>query len=48
LGGFFEDALQRLNALKALQLLIGAVSAIGYALVAPLDRTAVASQPRRV
>ena len=31
LGVFFEDTLQRLNAL--LQLVIGAVSAVGYALV---------------
>jgi uncharacterized protein len=42
LGLFFEDSLQRLNALKALQqLLIGAVSAIGYALVIPVDWAAV-------
>jgi uncharacterized protein len=42
LGLFFEDTLQRLNALKALlQLVIGAVSAIGYALVTPVDWTAV-------
>lgn len=43
LGVFFEDTLQRLNALKALlQLVIGAVSAIGYALVTPVDWVAVA------
>ena len=42
LGVFFEDTLQRLNALKALlQLLIGAVSAIGYALLTPVDWAAV-------
>ena len=42
LGVFFNDTLQRLNALKALlQLLIGAVSAIGYALVIPVDWAAV-------
>jgi uncharacterized membrane protein YfcA len=42
LGLYFEDTLQRLNALKALlQLVIGAVSAIGYALVTPVDWTAV-------
>ena len=42
LGVFFDDTLQRLNALKALlQLLIGAVSAIGYALVTPVDWVAV-------
>jgi uncharacterized membrane protein YfcA len=42
LGIFFEDTLQRLNALKALlQLLIGVVSALGYALVTPVDWTAV-------
>jgi hypothetical protein len=42
LGLFFEDTLQRLNALKALlQLVIGAVLAIGYALVTPVDWTAV-------
>jgi uncharacterized membrane protein YfcA len=43
LGIFFDDTLQRLNALKALlQLVIGAVSAIGYALVTPVDWVAVA------
>jgi uncharacterized membrane protein YfcA len=43
LGVFFEDTLQRLNALKALlQLVIGAVSAIGYALVTPVEWAAVA------
>ncbi|MDP8948847.1 MAG: sulfite exporter TauE/SafE family protein [Actinomycetota bacterium] len=43
LGVFFDDTLQRLNALKALlQLVIGAVSAIGYALVTPVDWIAVA------
>ena len=43
LGVFFEDTLQRLNALKALlQLLIGAAfSAIGYALLTPVDWAAV-------
>ena len=42
LGLFFDNTLQRLNALKALlQLVIGAVSAIGYALVTPVDWTAV-------
>ena len=42
LGVFFDDTLQRLNALKALlQLLIGVVSAIGYALVTPVDWVAV-------
>lgn len=43
LGVFFEDTLQRLNALKALlQLLIGAVSALGFALLAQVDWVAVA------
>ena len=43
LGVFFDDTLQRLNALKALlQLVIGAVSAIGYALVIPVEWAAVA------
>jgi len=43
LGVFFEDTLQRLNALKALlQLVIGAVSALGYTLVTPVDWVAVA------
>ncbi len=43
LGVFFEDSLQRLNALKALlQLLIGAVSALGFALLAQVDWVAVA------
>ena len=43
LGLFFDDTLQRLNALKALlQLVIGAVSAVGYALVTPVDWVAVA------
>jgi uncharacterized protein len=43
LGVFFEDTLQRLNALKALlQLVIGAVSAIGFALVSPVEWAAVA------
>ncbi len=43
MGVFFEDTLQRLNALKALlQLVIGVVSAIGYALVTPVDWAAVA------
>ena len=43
LGHFFDDTLQRLNALKALlQLVIGAVSAVGYALVTPVDWVAVA------
>lgn len=37
LGLFFEDSLQRLNALKALlQLVIGAVAALGYALLMPV------------
>ena len=43
LGIFFEDTLQRLNALKALlQLLIGAVSALGFVLLAQVDWVAVA------
>jgi uncharacterized protein len=43
LGIFFEDTLQRLNALKALlQLLIGAVSALGFAFLAQVDWVAVA------
>jgi uncharacterized protein len=43
LGLAFDDTLQRLNALKALlQLIIGAVSAVGFALVAPVAWTAVA------
>ncbi len=43
LGVSFDDSLQRLNALKALlQLVIGTVSAIGYALVTPVDWVAVA------
>jgi uncharacterized membrane protein YfcA len=43
LGIFFEDTLQRLNALKAfLQLLIGVVSALGLALLTPVDWLAVA------
>jgi uncharacterized membrane protein YfcA len=43
LGVFFEDTLQRLNALKALlQLLIGVVSALGFALLAQVDWVAVA------
>jgi uncharacterized protein len=43
LGIFFEDTLQRLNALKALlQLLIGIVSAFGFALLAQVDWVAVA------
>ena len=43
LGIFFEDTLQRLNALKALlQLLIGVVSALGFALLAQVDWVAVA------
>ena len=43
LGVFFEDSLQRLNALKALlQLLIGAVSALGFAVLAQVDWVAVA------
>jgi uncharacterized membrane protein YfcA len=43
LGIFFEDTLQRLNALKALlQLLIGVVSALGLALLMPVDWLAVA------
>ena len=43
LGLAFDDTLQRLNALKALlQLIIGAVSAVGFALVTPVAWTAVA------
>jgi len=43
LGLFLDDTLQRLNALKALlQLVIGAVSALGFALLAPVAWTAVA------
>ncbi len=43
LGAFFEDTLQRLNALKALlQLLIGVVSAIGFALLTDVAWAAVA------
>jgi uncharacterized membrane protein YfcA len=43
LGLSFEDSLQRLNALKALlQLVIGVVSAIGFALLADVAWTAVA------
>ncbi|MDQ3285519.1 MAG: sulfite exporter TauE/SafE family protein [Actinomycetota bacterium] len=43
LGLAFDDTLQRLNALKALlQLIIGAVSAVGLALVTPVAWTAVA------
>jgi uncharacterized membrane protein YfcA len=37
LGMFFDDTLQRLNALKALlQLVIGAVAALGFALLTPV------------
>ena len=43
LGLAFDDTLQRLNALKSLlQLIIGAVSAVGFALVTPVAWTAVA------
>ncbi|MDQ3911324.1 MAG: sulfite exporter TauE/SafE family protein [Actinomycetota bacterium] len=43
LGVFLEDTLQRLNALKALlQLLVGLVSALGFALLADVDWLAVA------
>jgi uncharacterized protein len=43
LGLAFEDTLQRLNALKALlQLVIGGVSAVGFALVTSVAWTAVA------
>ena len=43
LGLVFEDTLQRLNALKALlQLVIGGVAAIGFALLTPVAWTAVA------
>jgi uncharacterized protein len=43
LGLFLNDTLQRLNALKALlQLVIGAVSALGFALLAPVAWTALA------
>ena len=43
LGLSFDDTLQRLNALKAfLQLVIGAVSAVGFALLADVAWTAVA------
>ncbi len=43
LGLLFEDTLQRLNALKALlQLVIGGAAALGFALLAPVDWTAVA------
>jgi uncharacterized protein len=42
LGLVFEDTLQRLNALKALlQLVIGAVAALGFALLTPVAWTAV-------
>ena len=43
LGLVFDDTLQRLNALKALlQLVIGGVTALGFALLAPVDWVAVA------
>lgn len=43
LGLVFDDTLQRLNALKALlQLVVGVVSALGFALVTPVAWTAVA------
>ena len=43
LGASFEDTLQRLNALKALlQLLIGVVSALGFALLTDVAWAAVA------
>jgi len=43
LGLFFDDTLQRLNALKALlQLVIGVVSALGIALLTPVAWSAVA------
>ena len=43
LGLFFEDTLQRLNALKAtLQLVIGGTAALGFALLTPVDWTAAA------
>lgn len=43
LGLFFEDTLQRLNALKAtLQLVIGGAAALGFALLTPVDWTAAA------
>jgi uncharacterized protein len=43
LSVFFEDTLQRLNALKAfLQLLIGVVSAVGFVLLTPVGWVAVA------
>jgi uncharacterized protein len=43
LGVFFDDTLQRLNALKALlQLVIGAVAALGFALLTPVAWDAAA------
>jgi uncharacterized membrane protein YfcA len=36
LGVFFDDTLQRLNALKALQLVIGATAALGFAILTPV------------
>lgn len=43
LGLFFEDTLQRLNALKAtLQLVIGGTAALGFALLTPIDWVAAA------
>ena len=43
LGLFFEDTLQRLNALKAtLQLVIGGAAALGFALLTPVDWPAAA------
>ena len=43
LGLFFQDTLQRLNALKAtLQLVIGGAAALGFALLTPVDWTAAA------
>ncbi len=42
LGVFIDDTLQRLNALKALlQLVIGAVAALGFALLTPVAWGAV-------
>jgi uncharacterized membrane protein YfcA len=43
LGLAFDDSLQRLNALKALlQLVIGGVAALGFALLAPVAWSAAA------
>jgi len=43
LGLFFDDTLQRLNALKALlQVIIGGAAALGFALLTSVDWTAIA------